>query len=168
MSNYSVLQASPKVSHVVSGISQRDRSELAAELSVALANTFVLYMKTLNFHWNVVGPMFYNLHKLTEEQYKEMAEAIDTIAERVRAIGFPTPGTLQRYLELASIEEESGAPSAEDMIEQLINDHETCARILRKIVGDAEGADDLRTADMLTARIGQHEEHAWMLRSMIS
>jgi starvation-inducible DNA-binding protein len=168
MTTNTVLQSAPKESITKNGIAQEDRSELAAKLSKALANSYLLYLKTQGFHWNVVGPLFYGLHKLTESQYEDMALAIDTIAERIRAIGFLSPGSFKQFHDIASITEETSAPTAEIMITQLINDNETCSRELRDTVKEAEKVGDVKTADLLTDRIGQHEENAWMLRAIIS
>lgn len=167
MSN-AALQAKPEISNTHSGVSQKDRSRLAENLSGALADTYLLYTKTQSFHWNVVGPMFYGIHKLTEEQYEDMAEAIDTIAERIRQIGFIAPGSFKQFYNLSSIQEEDGAPSAEEMISQLVEGNELVCRKLRTSVAEAEKVDDVKTADLLTERIGKHEENAWMLRSLLS
>lgn len=167
MSN-AALKAKPEVQETRSGVSQKDRSRLAENLAGALADTYLLYLKTQSFHWNVVGPMFYGLHKMTEEQYEDMAEAIDLIAERIRAIGFIAPGSFKQFYNLSSIQEEDGAPSAEEMIRQLIEGNELCSRKLRASVGEAEEVEDVKTADLLTERIGKHEQNAWMLRSLIA
>lgn len=154
--------------HTDNGVAREDRVALASELSETLANTYLLYLKTQNFHWNVVGPMFYSVHRLTEAQYTDMGKAIDTIAERIRAIGFPAPGSFEQFKSIAKVEEESGHPSTEVMIRQLAEDNELCSRLLRKGVEEAEKVDDVKTADLLTERIGQHEENTWMLRALIS
>lgn len=167
MSN-AALKAKPEIQETRSGVSQQDRSRLAENLAGALADTYLLYLKTQSFHWNVVGPMFYGLHKLTEEQYEDLAAAVDVIAERIRAIGFIAPGSFKQFYNLSSIQEEDGAPSAEEMIRQLIEGNELCSRKLRVSVAEAEEVDDVKTADLLTDRIGKHEENAWMLRSLIS
>lgn len=167
MSN-AALKAKPEIQETRSGVSQQDRSRLAENLAGALADTYLLYLKTQSFHWNVVGPMFYGLHKLTEEQYEDLAAAVDVIAERIRAIGFIAPGSFKQFYNLSSIQEEDGAPSAEEMIRQLIEGNELCSRKLRVSVAEAEEVDDVKTADLLTERIGKHEENAWMLRSLIS
>lgn len=167
MSN-SALKAKPEILMTQSGVSQKDRANLAENLSGALADTYLLYLKTQSFHWNVVGPMFYGLHKLTEEQYEDMAGAIDEIAERIRAIGFIAPGSFRQFYKLASIKEEDRALSAEEMIAQLIEGNELCCRKLRLSVAEAEKVEDVKTADLLTERIGKHEENTWMLRSLLS
>lgn len=167
MSN-SALKAKPKELKIHSGVARKDRAELANRLREALADTYMLYVKTQGFHWNVVGPMFYGLHKLTEAQYEDMAEAIDEIAERIRALGFTAPGSFAQFKELASIKEETSAPSAEIMIKQLVDNNETCSRNLRNAVVEAEKVEDVKTADLLTNRIGQHEENVWMLQALLA
>lgn len=168
MKTATILSSKPKEQATENGIKRADRSELAKFLSKALADTFLLNVKTLNFHWNVMGPLFYSLHKLTEEQYRDLTDAIDVIAERIRALGFVAPGSLTKFAELTDIIEESGTPSAEDMINQLADDNERCARNLRVAAAAAEEIEDVKTADLLTDRIGQHEENAWMLRAIVS
>ncbi len=158
----------PKESFTNNGVAHDDRATLANELSEVLANTYLVYLKTQNFHWNVVGPLFYSVHKLTEDQYIDMAEAIDDIAERIRAIGFLAPGSFEQFKKLAAITEETGKPDTEEMIKQLAEDNEKCSRLMRKAVEEAEKVDDVKTADLLTDRIGQHEENTWMLRALLS
>ena len=150
------------------GVARDDRKELADVLSVALADTYVLYSLTQHVHWNVTGPMFYGLHKLTEEQYEDQAEAIDALAERIRAIGFSSPGGLHQMLAMTRMKEVPEAHEADEMIRLLITGNEACARSLREAVGRAEKCDDVRTADLLTERIGEHEENIWMLRALVS
>jgi len=158
MSTAQVLKAKVQTQAPRSGIKAEDAKLLAEGLSRSLAATYVLYTKTQGFHWNVVGPLFHGLHKLTEEQYKDLAEATDTVAERIRALGHPAPAS----------GESEGRLSAQDMAEALVSDHETAARSFRELVRVAERADDVVTADLLTGRIHAHEEAAWMLRSIIS
>ncbi len=162
------LQSLPKETEIHSGVLRQDRSKLAEKLSSALANTYLTYLKTQNVHWNAVGPLFYSLHKLTKTQYEDMAIAVDAIAERIRAIGFLAPGSFHQFKKLASVQEETEVPTAEKMIEQLVEDNEICSRTLRQTVKEAEAVDDVKTADLLTERIGQHEENTWMLRAMLS
>lgn len=164
----STLQSKPEEVKTDSGVSREDRSILAERLSEAVADSYVLYVKTQGFHWNVVGPLFYSLHKLTEAQYEDLAEAIDDIAERIRAIGFTAPGSFAQFHRATSIVEETGSITAEEMIKQLADDNETCSRNLRKAVVAAEEAEDVKTADLLTDRIGQHEENTWMLRALLA
>ena len=150
------------------GIDDRSRKEIAAGLSRLLADTYTLYLKTHNFHWNVTGPMFNTLHLMFEQQYTGLATAVDEIAERIRALGEPAPGSYSQYAELSSIREETGVPSAEDMIRQLVADQEAVVRTARSVFPAAEAASDEPTADLLTQRMQVHEKTAWMLRSMVS
>lgn len=149
------------------GISEADRKEIAAGLSHLLADTYTLYVKTHNFHWNVTGPLFNTLHQMFEEQYTELATAVDEIAERIRALGFPAPGSYAQFGELTSIKEETGVPSAQEMIAQLAKDQEIVARTAREVYPVADEAHDEPTADLLTQRMQIHEKTAWMLRSML-
>ena len=156
-----------KESDLDSGIEQDAREKLAKYLAKALSTSYLLYVKTQGFHWNVVGPMFYGLHKMTEEQYEDLAEAIDEIAERIRAIGFTAPGSVKQFIQLSDVQEETGTPDAKAMIKQLIEGNEICSRDLREAVIKADSLNDVKTADLLTQRIGQHEQNAWMLRSLL-
>jgi starvation-inducible DNA-binding protein len=148
------------------GIAEEDRQEIAQGLSRLLADSYTLYLKTHNYHWNVKGPLFNTLHQMFEEQYTELAEAVDEIAERIRALGKPAPGSYRAYAALTSIDEEDGEPSAEEMILRLLQGQETVARTARSVIGAAEAANDEPTADLLTQRMQVHEKNAWMLRSM--
>ena len=149
------------------GISGKDREHIAAALSKLLADSFVLYLKTHNFHWNVTGPMFPALHGLFMTQYTELWNALDLIAERIRSLGHPAPGSHKRYLELASIAEEDGQPTATEMIRQLVAGQEAVARTAREAFKVAAAADDQPTADLLTQRMEVHEKNAWMLRVLL-
>ena len=149
------------------GIPEQDRIAIANGLSRLLADTYTLYLKTHNFHWNVTGPMFNTLHLMFETQYTELATAVDEIAERIRALGVAAPGSYEQFAESTSIEEETGVPAAEEMIAQLVKDQETVARTARSVFPMAEEASDEPTADLLTQRMQIHEKTAWMLRSMI-
>ena len=149
------------------GIVEQDRLAIAAGLSRLLADTYTVYLKTHNYHWNVTGPMFNTLHTMFEEQYTELAAAVDLIAERIRALGVFAPGSFAEFSELTNITEESGAPTAEEMISQLVSDQEAIVRTAREIFPLAEKASDETTADLLTQRMQIHEKTAWMLRSMI-
>lgn len=149
------------------GIGHKDRKKIADGLSHLLADTYTLYLKTHNFHWNVTGPMFNTLHTMFETQYTELALAVDSIAERIRALGFPAPGTYAAYATLSSIKEEEGVPDAKDMIRQLVEGCEAVVRTARKVFPLAEAAADEPTADLLTQRMQVHEKNAWMLRSML-
>lgn len=149
------------------GISDKDRKQIAEGLSRVLADTYTLYLKTHNFHWNVTGPMFNTLHLMFETQYTELATAVDLIAERIRALGHPAPGSYKAFGKLSSIEEADGVPAAEEMLKQLVEGHEQVAKTARKVFPAAEKASDEPTADLLTQRLQLHEKTAWMLRSML-
>ncbi len=149
------------------GISAADREAIAQSLSRLLADSYTLYLKTHNYHWNVKGPLFNTLHLMFEQQYTELATAVDEIAERIRALGHAAPGSYRAFGELTSIEEETGVPSAEEMIRQLVIGQETVVRTAREIFPHAERAADEPTADLLTQRMQIHEKNAWMLRSML-
>lgn len=149
------------------GISEEQRGEISDGLSRLLADSYTLYLKTHNYHWNVTGPMFNTLHLMFEEQYTELALAVDEIAERIRALGFPAPGSYKAFAELTSIDEETGVPSAENMIADLVAGQETVVRTARGIFAAVEAANDEPTADLLTQRMHVHEKNAWMLRSML-
>ena len=149
------------------GIPEASRQEIAEGLSRLLADTYSLYLKTHNFHWNVTGPMFQTLHLMFETQYTELALAVDLIAERIRALGFPAPGTYSAYAKLSSIEETPGVPKAQDMIRLLVEGQESVARTARSIFPIADQVNDEPTADLLTQRLQVHEKTAWMLRSLL-
>lgn len=149
------------------GITEQDRHKIVEGLSRFLADTYTLYLKTHNFHWNVKGPMFQTLHLMFETQYTELAEAVDLIAERIRALGSPAPGTYSMFASLTSIKEPDGVPDAQEMIRQLTQDQEAVVRTARSIFPLVEKAGDEPTADMLTQRMQVHEKTAWMLRSML-
>lgn len=150
------------------GIEEMDRREIAQGLSNILADTYTLYLKTHNFHWNVTGPMFRTLHLMFEEQYTELALAVDLIAERIRALGFPAPGTYKEFAKLSSIREEDGVPCAEDMIHKLVEGQEAIVRTARSLFLVLERSHDEPTADLLTQRMQVHEKTAWMLRSLLA
>ena len=149
------------------GITEKDRKKIAEGLSKLLADTYTLYLKTHNFHWNVTGPMFNTLHLMFEAQYNELALAVDLVAERIRSLGFPAPGTYSEYAKLSSIPEPKGAPKAEKMIEELVAGQEAVVRTARAIFPVVEKAHDEASADLLTQRIQLHEKTAWMLRSLL-
>ena len=149
------------------GISAADRAAVAEGLSRVLADTYTLYLKTHNFHWNVTGPMFQTLHVMFETQYTELALAVDAIAERIRALGHPAPGTYAQFAKLSSIPEEESVPAAKDMIRLLVQGNEAVARTARAVYPVAERAGDEPTADLLTQRLQIHEKTAWMLRSLL-
>lgn len=149
------------------GIKEENRQQIASGLAKLLADSYTLYLKTHNYHWNVTGPMFNTLHQMFEQQYTELATAVDEIAERIRALGEPAPGSYNAYARLTSIEEEESVPSAEEMIKQLVKGQEAVVRTARSVFPAAETANDEPTADLLTQRMQVHEKNAWMLRSMI-
>ncbi len=149
------------------GIGEKDRQAIADGLSRLLADTYTLYLKTHNFHWNVTGPMFQTLHLMFEAQYTELAIAVDDIAERIRALGVRAPGTYAEFASLSSIEEDHGHQSADKMIKLLVQGQEAVIRTARSIFPTADGAADEPTADLLTQRMQIHEKTAWMLRSLL-
>ncbi len=149
------------------GIDQKDRTRIAQGLSRMLADTYLLYLKTHNFHWNVEGPMFQTLHQMFMEEYTEAWNAIDLIAERIRALGHYAPGTYKEYVKLGSIKETDGVPKAEDMVKLLIQAQEAVVRTARSVLPIAEDANDQPTLDLLTQRMQIHEKNAWMLRSLL-
>ncbi len=152
------------------GIGETDRKAIADGLSHLLADTYTLYLKTHNYHWNVEGPMFNTLHLMFETQYNELALAVDLIAERIRALGEPAPGSYRRYGELSSIGEDDvdETPDATTMLHRLVEGQEAVVRTARSVFPTAEAANDEPTADLLTQRMQQHEKTAWMLRSMLA
>lgn len=149
------------------GIKTKDREKIAQGLSRVLADTYTLYLKTHNFHWNVEGPMFNTLHLMFMEQYTELWNALDLIAERIRALGFPAPATYKQFTELSSIEETEGVPDAMDMVRLLVTGHEAVSRTVRAAFPAAEKAGDESTCDLYTQRLNIHEKTAWMLRSLL-
>ena len=149
------------------GIPEKDRKAIAAGLSRLAADNFTLYLKTHFFHWNVTGPMFQTLHLMFETQYNELWLASDAIAERVRALGFPAPGTYEDFAKLTVIKGTKGVPKAVDMIKQLVAGHEATVRTARALFPEVDAANDEATADLLTQRIQIHEKTAWMLRSLL-
>ena len=149
------------------GIDAKQRKAIAAGLSRVLADSYTLYLKTHNFHWNVTGPMFQTLHLMFETQYNELALAVDLVAERIRALGVVAPGTYKQFAALSAIKEEDGIPKAHEMIRRLVEGHETVARTAREVFKAAEGASDQPTCDLLTQRMQLHEKTAWMLRSLL-
>ena len=149
------------------GISKKDRAAIAGGLSRLLADNYTLYLKTHNFHWNVTGPMFNTLHLMFETQYNELWLANDQIAERIRSLGYPAPGTYSEYVKLASIKETPGQPRAEEMVRLLVEGNEAVVRTARSIFPTVEKANDEPTADLLTQRMQVHEKNAWMLRSLL-
>lgn len=149
------------------GIAEKDRRQVAKGLSCLLADTYTLYLKTHNFHWNVTGPLFTSLHLMFEEQYTALAMAVDQIAERIRALGEPAPGSYAEFAKLATVKEAKGVPKAEAMIRELVEGNETVVKTARKVFPAAEKGGDEATVDLLTQRMEYHEKTAWMLRSLL-
>jgi starvation-inducible DNA-binding protein len=149
------------------GINSTDRKNIADGLAHLLADTYTLYLKTHNFHWNVTGPMFNALHMMFMTQYNELWISLDEIAERIRALDEFAPGSGSQYAKLSSIEEETGVPDWKGMVAQLVSGHETCARTARDTFKRAEAGNDQPTADLATTRMQAHEKSAWMLRSLL-
>lgn len=149
------------------GINEESRQRIAEGLAKLLADSYTLYLKTHNYHWNVTGPMFNALHNMFEEQYTELATAVDEIAERIRALGMPAPGSYAEFARLASVDEAKGGENAEEMIRQLVIGQETVVRTAREAFPAADEAHDEPTVDLLTQRMQIHEKNAWMLRSTL-
>jgi starvation-inducible DNA-binding protein len=149
------------------GIPEANRIKTADGLSRLLADSYTLYLKTHNYHWNVTGPMFQTLHLMFEQHYNELALAVDAIAERIRALGRYAPGTYAQFRELSTIKESLEIPKAKDMIIDLVQGHEAVVRTARSVFAEAEAGNDEATADLLTQRIQLHEKTAWMLRSLL-
>jgi len=156
-----------KVPSMDIGINVADREKIAKGLSALLADSYTLYLMTHNFHWNVTGPQFNSLHVMFMGQYTEQWNALDVIAERIRALGFPAPGTYKEFVKLATVKEVEGVPKANDMIRHLVAAQEATARTARKLFPVVDAANDQPTADVLTQRIDIHEKTAWMLRSLL-
>lgn len=150
------------------GISETSRQQIVSGLEKLMSDSFMLYLKTLFFHWNVTGPMFQPLHDIFETQYQELLVAVDDLAERIRALGYPAPGTFTQFNRLTSIIEDSSIPDTDTMIKILVQDHETVIRTIRDVYGTVEKADDVATLDMLIKRMEVHEKTAWMLRSFLT
>lgn len=149
------------------GISESNRAKISDNLSHLLADSYTLYLMTHNFHWNVTGPMFNTLHTMFMTQYTELWNALDTIAERIRALGHFAPGTYAQFAKLSSISEPEGVPEATEMVRLLVKGHEAVAKTARAAFDAADGANDQPTADLLTQRLDVHEKTAWMLRSLL-
>jgi starvation-inducible DNA-binding protein len=150
------------------GIDEADRKEITEGLSRLLADSYTLYLKTHNYHWNVTGPMFQTLHLMFETQYNELALAVDLIAERMRSLGVPAPATFREFAALSSVTDDDDRPDATEMIRRLVKDQETVARTARSVFPAVEKAHDEPTADLLTQRMLVHEKTAWMLRSLLA
>jgi starvation-inducible DNA-binding protein len=160
-------QKQSKAPQIDIGLSEGERAKIAAGLSGLLADSYTLYLMTHNYHWNVTGPMFNTLHLMFMEQYTEQWNALDLIAERIRALGYPAPGTYKEFSKLASIKEIEGVPKAMDMVRHLVAAQEATARTARRLFPLVEKANDQPTADLLTQRLEVHEKTAWMLRSLL-
>jgi starvation-inducible DNA-binding protein len=149
---------------VAIGVKESGLKSIADELSKILADTYTLYLKTQNFHWNVSGPLFYSLHLMFEKQYEELADAVDTIAERIRALGFHTPASFSEFSKLKRIKEANGSLDTDGMIKELLQDHESITRACHDMLKVAQDSGDEGTADLLIERIREHDKTAWMLR----
>ena len=158
------LETSPTIDI---GIPEKDRAKTAEGLSRLLADTFSLYLQTHNFHWNVEGPMFNTLHLMFMEQYTELWNALDAVAERIRSLGYPAPGTAAQFGKLSSVREVNGVPEAMEMVRILVAGHEAVARTARDVLPAAENGDDEATIDLIVQRLQVHEKTAWMLRSLL-
>jgi len=156
-----------KAAKIDIGISETDRAKIAEGLSGLLADSYTLYLMTHNFHWNVKGPMFNTLHQMFMTQYTEQWGALDLIAERIRALGYPAPGTYKEFVKLATIKEIDGVPPALEMVSHLVAAQEATARTARRLFPLLEKANDQPTADLITQRLDLHEKTAWMLRSLL-
>jgi starvation-inducible DNA-binding protein len=161
------MMKAKKATRIDIGISDADRAKIAQGLSRLLADSYTLYLMTHNFHWNVTGPMFNTLHLMFMGQYTEQWNALDIIAERIRALGHPAPGTYKEFVKLASIKEPEGVPKATEMIKLLVAAQEATARTARELFPLVDKANDQPTADVLTQRLDVHEKTAWMLRSLL-
>lgn len=149
------------------GIDEKAREKIAGGLGRVLADSYLLYLKTHGFHWNVTGPQFNSLHAMFMTQYTELATAVDAVAERIRALGLVAPASYAQFTKLASIKEEQGAPPANDMVRQLMSDHEALARTVRGALPAAQEAHDEASVDLLVERLSVHEKTAWMLRAQL-
>ena len=166
MENSSVIDVQVEDEAIETGIEKPDIDILVEHLEYALADTYCLLVQTQGVHWNVVGPAFYSVHNLTEEQYEDLSDAVDSIAERIRALGHISPSSFEEFAAKSILKNKPQNQSASVMLDELVDAHEKVALRLRKAVNAAEKVNDVFTADMLTARIGTHEQFAWMLRSL--
>ena len=161
-----VLNMRTDVEHPETGID--NKKLIAMNMSACLSDSYLLMVKTQAYHWNAVGPLFHSIHLLTEEQYDDLFKAIDVLAERVRALGYPAPTSITDMISLSEIEEDVGNPTTEQMVENLIADHEIAARRFRQSAERADSVKDMVSADMLTERLAFHEKAIWMLRAMLA
>ena len=164
----SVLDIKPSLEKVGTGLQQSERRDIAQDLSQILADSYLLVIKSHVYHWNVVGPLFRSIHEMTEQHYEEIFEACDELAERIRALGFPAPMSKNGVLADGTVTLGPLAPSAHEMVEDLVKDHESLCRKMRRVAESADEARDLVTADLLTQRLAYHEKVAWMLRAVIA
>lgn len=162
-----LMKQQAKSTSIDIGINTAEREKIAKGLSALLADSYTLYLMTHNFHWNVTGPQFNSLHLMFMSQYVEQWEALDAIAERIRALGLPAPGTYKEFAKLTSIKEVSGVPKANDMVRHLVKAQEATARTARKLFPVVSDSNDQPTMDLLTKRLEIHEKTAWMLRSLL-
>jgi starvation-inducible DNA-binding protein len=162
-----VSKNNPGALRINIGISDKDRAAIAGELSKLLADSYTLYLMTHNFHWNVTGPLFNTLHLMFMTQYTEEWNALDSVAERIRALGHNAPGTYREYAKLASIAEPTSVPEALEMVRMLVRGNESVTKTARAAFEKADSANDQPTADLLTQRMDIHEKNAWMLRSLL-
>ncbi len=167
MATTEVKRSGKSAPEIEIGLDPSDRLAISDGLANLLADTYALYVKTQNFHWNVTGPMFRTLHEMFDEQYHELANALDDVAERIRALGQIAPGSFSQFSKLTSIEEETGVPVAEEMVRQLVTGHEAVVRTARNVFTTSEEAGDQVTMDLLAERMQVHEKQAWMLRSLL-
>ncbi len=150
------------------GISEANRKQIVSGLERMMADSFMVYLKTLFFHWNVTGPMFQPLHSVFETQYQALALAVDELAERIRSLGYPAPGTFQQFNHLTSIAEEAKVPDSDTMLQLLVEGRESVIRVGREVARVAEQANDISTLDLVTKQVEAHEKTAWMLRSFLT
>jgi len=165
---YRILEKVIKVSEIDIGIDSEDREKIAEGLKSLLADSYTLYLQTHNFHWNVSGPQFRELHLMFEEHYTELAVAVDDIAERIRTLGVAAPGTYKAFSKLSSINEVDGVPGANEMVALLTKGHEQVVKTCRGVLKLAQSADDESTAALASDRMRIHEKTAWMLRAITS
>lgn len=162
------IQADFSVSEINIGIDEKHRKSVCRGLSKLLADSYLLYLKTQNYHWNVTGKLFQPLHTLFEAQYAELADSVDKIAERIRALGEFAPGSFSSFSKVTSIKEENGIPTADEMIQNLVQGNEAVVTTAREIISLTDECEDDVTADLLVERMKVHEKNAWMLRSMVT
>ncbi|NBC31957.1 MAG: DNA starvation/stationary phase protection protein [Alphaproteobacteria bacterium] len=169
MATADVLKPHATVDEVETGLGKDARENLAVGLSALVADSYMLLVKTQGFHWNVVGPLFRTLHKMTEDQYRELFEGADEIAERIRMLGYPAPGSFAQMSSMSAIKERTdNTPSAEEMVSELIADHETLVRRMREVAVAADELSDTVTNDLLTERMAAHEKTIWMMKATIA